>query len=114
MKENTLLKGAVIMAAKSANLYVRIEPEVKEQAESILSALGIPASNAINMFYKQIILQRGLPFEVKIPSARPVDMSALSEEEINAELEKGYADMKTGRTKSASKVFADIRKDYNL
>lgn len=102
------------MAAKSANLYARIEPEVKEQAERILSALGIPASNAINMFYKQIILQRGLPFEVKIPSARPVDMSALAEEEMNAELEKGYADMKVGRTKPAEKVFADIRKDYDL
>lgn len=72
------------------SLYARIEPEVKEQVESILSALGIPASNAINMFYKQIILQRGLPFEVKIPSARPIDMSALSEEQMNAELEKGY------------------------
>jgi len=102
------------MAAKSANLYVRIEPEVKEQAESILSALGIPASNAINMFYKQIILQRGLPFEVKILSAKPIDMSALSEEQMNAELEKGYADMKAGRTKPASKAFSDIRKDYNL
>ena len=76
------------MAAKSANLYARIEPEVKEQAEGILSALGIPASNAINMFYKQIILQRGLPFEVKMPSARPIDMNALSEEQMNAELEK--------------------------
>ena len=53
--------------AKSANLYARIEPEVKEQAEAILSALGIPASNAIPMFYKQVILQRGLPFEVKPP-----------------------------------------------
>lgn len=102
------------MAAKSANLYARIEPEVKEQAEGILSALGIPASNAINMFYKQIILHRGLPFEVKIPSARPLDMSILSEEQINEELEKGYVDMKTGRTKSASKIFEDIRKDYNL
>ena len=102
------------MAAKSANLYARIEPDVKEQAEGILSALGIPASNAINMFYKQIILQRGLPFEVKIPSARPTDMGVLSEEQMNAELEKGYADMKAGRTKSASKVFADIRKDYSL
>jgi len=102
------------MAAKSANLYARIEPEVKEQAESILSALGIPASNAINMFYKQIILQRGLPFEVKIPPARPIDMSALSGEQMNAELEKGYADMKAGCTKPASKVFSDIRKDYNL
>ncbi len=102
------------MATKSANLYVRMEPEVKEQAEGILSELGIPASNAINMFYKQIILQRGLPFEVKMPSARPVDMSALSEAELNAELEKGYADIKAGRTRDANAVFADIRKDYNL
>ncbi len=102
------------MAAKSANLYARIEPDVKEQAEGILSALGIPASNAINMFYKQIILQRGLPFEVKIPSARPLDMSTLSEAEMNAELEKGYADMKAGRTKPAKAVFESIRKDYNL
>ena len=44
------------MAKKSANLYARIEPDVKEKAESILAALGIPASNAINIFYKQIIL----------------------------------------------------------
>lgn len=73
------------MAAKSANLYVGIEPEIKEQAEGILSALGIPASNAINMFYKQIILQRGLPFEVKIPSSRLIDMNSLSEKQMNAE-----------------------------
>ena len=102
------------MATKSENLYARIEPEVKEQAESILSALGIPASNAINMFYKQIILQRGLPFDVKIPSSRPVDMSSLSETELSAELEKGYADIKAGRTREANVVFADIHKDYNL
>ena len=37
--------------AKSANLYARIEPDVKEQAEGILEALGISASNAITMFY---------------------------------------------------------------
>jgi addiction module RelB/DinJ family antitoxin len=114
MYKDTLLKGVIVVATKTANLYARIEPDVKEQAESILSTLGISASNAINMFYKQIILQRGLPFEVKIPSAGPVDMSTLSEEEINAELEKGYADMKAGHTKPACKAFADIRKDYNL
>ncbi len=89
------------MATKSANLYARIEPDVKEQAENILSALGIPASNAINMFYKQIILNRGLPFEVKLPTAKPVNVEKLTEAEINAELEKGYADMVAGRTKPA-------------
>ena len=102
------------MAVKSANLYARIEPDVKEQAESILSALGIPASNAINMFYKQIILNKGLPFEVKIPTVRPAGVSKLSEAELNAELEKGYADMNAGRTKPARQAFADIRKDYGI
>lgn len=102
------------MAQKSANLYARIEPDVKEQAESILSALGLPASNAINMFYKQIILHRGIPFDVVIPSDQPLDLSKLTSAELSQELEKGYADMKAGKTKSAKTVFTNIRKDYDL
>ena len=102
------------MATKSANLYARIEPDVKEKAESILSTLGIPASSAINMFYKQIILQRGLPFEVKIPYDRPVDISTLSDAEFDEELEKGYADMQAGRTKNAKKAFTDIHISYSI
>ena len=100
--------------AKSANLYARIEPDLKEQAESILAALGIPASNAITMFYKQIVLQKGLPFDVKLPAPRPVDISTLSEEELNAELEKGFADIEAGRTKEAKSVFDDLRRDYGV
>ena len=102
------------MATKSANLYARIEPNVKEEAEIILSTLGIPTSSAINMFYKQIILHKGLPFELKIPHSMPVDINTLSETEFNDELEKGYADMQAGRTKRVDKVFADIRKEYGL
>jgi len=98
------------MATKTANLYAGIEPDVKEQAESILSTLGIPVSNAINMFYKQIILNRGLPFEVKIPGTKPVDITELSEAELNKELEKGYADMIAGKAKPAKQVFADMRR----
>ncbi len=100
--------------AKSANLYARIEPEVKEQAENILSALGIPVSNAINMFYKQIILQRGIPFELKIPETYMLDMDKLTEEQLDVELEKGYSDMKQGRTKPAEEVFAAIRKEFEV
>ena len=59
------------MATKSADLYARIETDVKEQAE-------------------------------------------LTEAELNAELEKGYADMAAGRTKPVKQVFTDIRKDYGL
>ena len=86
--------------AKSANLYARIEPEIKEQAEKILSTLGIPASNAINMFYKQIILQRGLPFEVKIPDRTPTDISMLGTDELHTELECGYESWSNQRRKN--------------
>ena len=102
------------MATKTANLYARIEPDVKEQAESILSTLGIPVSSAINMFYKQIILNRGLPFDVKIPRTKPVNITELSETELNVELEKGYADMIVGKTKPAKQAFADMRRDYRI
>ena len=63
---------------------------------------------------KQIILNRGLPFEVKISTARPVDISRMNAETLDMELEKGYADMQAGRAKSAAQVFADIRRDYNV
>ena len=100
------------MATKTANLYARIEPELKEQAESILNSLGIPTSNAITMFYKQIVLQRGLPFDVKLPAQQPVDATVLNEQQMNAELEKGYKDMIADKAKAAEEVFSDIRKGY--
>lgn len=100
--------------AKTSNLYARIEPDVKEQAETILTALGIPVSNAINMFYKQIILQRGIPFEMKLPANRVLDMEKLTSEQLDAELEKGFADITAGCTKPAQAVFDEIRKDYGV
>lgn len=102
------------MATKTANLYARIEPDLKEQAESILSALGVPASNAITMFYKQIVLHRGLPFDVTLPSGDVLEYESLSRTEKDAELEKGYQDMLNGKVKPASEVFSAIKKEYDL
>ena len=102
------------MAQKTATLYARIEPDVKERAESILSELGIPASNAINMFYKQVIMHRGLPFSVRLPDRRSLDASAMSHEEFSAALEVGYEDVLAGRTRPAANVFADLAEEYGI
>ncbi len=96
--------------AKTANLYARIEPNIKEQAENILSALGIPVSNAINMFYKQIILQNGIPFELKLPQ-NTKDISIMTKDELNAELEKGYNNILEGKIQPFEEAIADIRKE---
>ncbi len=95
--------------AKSSNLYVRIEPELKEQAEAILSALGIPVSTAITMFYKQIVLQRGIPFKAKLPEP-PLDISPMTKEQLDAMLENGYAEAMAGHTIPLEQAFEDIRK----
>ena len=100
--------------AKTANLYARIEPDVKEEAEQILSSLGISVSNAINMFYKQIILQKGIPFELKLPINHPLNVQAMTTEQLNTELEKGYTDMLEGKTENIKVVFDNIRRDYEL
>ena len=75
------------------------------RAEGILNALGMTASSAISMFYKQIILHNGLPFDVVLP---PHNVGAMSAEQLDAELAAGWADVQAGRVRPASDVFADI------
>jgi DNA-damage-inducible protein J len=54
------------MATKSAMIRARIEPKAKDQAEEILKNLGLNPTEAISMFYYQIILKRGIPFSVSL------------------------------------------------
>ena len=59
------------MSAKTANVTARIQPEIKEQAEAILSQLGIPVSVFIDMAYRQVILRDGIPFPLDLPPGSP-------------------------------------------
>ena len=87
--------------SKTTSIFARVEPEIKEQAEIVLNKLGIPMSNAINIFLRQVVLQNGLPFEVKIMSGKPLALGDLTTEEFNSEIEKGLSDLKAGRVVSA-------------
>ena len=54
--------------SKTGTIRARIEPELKHNAETVLTALGLSVTEALTLFYKQITLQQGLPFDVKIPN----------------------------------------------
>ncbi len=58
---------------------IRIEETTKKQAVELLEGLGLNLSEAVNMFLKQVILQRGLPFEVKYPEYKPEVLEAMEE-----------------------------------
>ena len=54
--------------AKSAMIRARTEKGLKQDVERILHALGMSCSEAINLFFHQVKLQRGMPFDVKMPN----------------------------------------------
>ena len=95
--------------ARTSNVFARVEPEVKEQAEQILNQLGIPMSNAIGMFLRQVALHKGIPFELKIPYAEPVAYESLKKEQFDAEMQKGLDSIKAGKVHSAEEVDCSAR-----
>ena len=84
--------------SKTSSIYVRVEPEIKQEAEVVLSKLGIPMSNAVSMFLKQVVMRQGLPFQVEIPKSKPIYYEDLTEEEFNLEMMKAQDDFDNGRT----------------
>ena len=94
--------------ARTANVFARVEPELKEQAESVLDQLGIPMSNAVGMFLRQIVLQKGIPFEMKLPRTAPLTYGSLTKEQFDKEIEKGMSDVKAGRVYSSDAIEAEM------
>lgn len=71
---------------KSATINTRIDEKTKTQAQSTLRILNIPMSEAISMFFKQIVLHKGIPFEIKIPN--DVTVETFEKTDAGKELQK--------------------------
>ena len=96
---------------KTANLYARIEPNLKTEAEGIL---GNPVSNAINIFYRQIVIHRGLPFEVKLAPSPLINCATLTDAELDAEIQRGLDDVTAGRTRPFHDVADELKAEFGL
>lgn len=98
------------MATKSANVLARVEPEVKEQAESIMSQLGLPASVVINALYKQIIMTKSIPFSLSLPK-EPTTLDLMTSDEFNIIMEKGLTQAKNDISYPVADVFDNLRQE---
>ena len=65
--------------AKTANLHVRIDPEIKSSVEELYSTFGITISDAINMFFRKSLLMGGLPFDLRQPRYNAETEAAIQE-----------------------------------
>lgn len=100
--------------ANSSSLYVRMDSGLKEGAENILKQLGITSSGAVQMFYQQIILHKGIPFDVKLPETRPVAIGGMSQQELDTELKRGMDSLEHGQRFSAEDVDRELAEEFGI
>lgn len=62
-----------LFMAKTTQMQIRLEPELKEESERILAQLGLKPTEYIRMALRQLVYQKGLPFEVRVPNAETVE-----------------------------------------
>jgi DNA-damage-inducible protein J len=100
--------------SKTSSVCTRVEPELKEQAEKVLSQLGIPMANAIDLYLHQIVLHKGIPFDVKLPQSKLPDYSTLSQTQFDIEIGKGFASMEIGKVSPSKLVREKMQRQYSL
>lgn len=91
-----------------ATVSARIDDVLKTTAESYLAQNGISRTAAIEMFYRQIIMHRGLPFAATLPSTWVPSLDTMTEEDFDRIMSAGIAQAQAGESYDAEEVFNDI------
>ncbi|MCL2481193.1 MAG: type II toxin-antitoxin system RelB/DinJ family antitoxin [Spirochaetaceae bacterium] len=93
--------------AKTANFNMRIDPQTKLGAEKLFSSFGITISDAVNIFLRQSLMVRGLPFEMKQPRYNIETEAAMQEARDIISRKK-----KTKKYSCADELFAELDAEY--
>lgn len=91
-------------------ILARVEPELKEKAEEIMSKLGISASVVINMLYKQIVMTKSIPFTLSLP-ADPTARDEMDADTFNAIMQNGLDEAKEDYSRPVFEVFVDLKRE---
>lgn len=75
---------------KTDTLHIRVEPSVKQKAEKTLNDLGLSITEAVNVFLNQVILNDGIPFEIRKPKLNKETMPAIEDTKKGKNLSKTF------------------------
>lgn len=97
---------------KTSTLNLRVDPEVKQSAESVLSQLGLSMSTAVDMFLRQVALTGGIPFRVALPEApRSVDAGVMTDVQLRDALVRGLREARAGAGADAPAALAQMQSE---
>ena len=101
--------------AKTANINVRVDRDIKEKSEGILSEMGMSMSTAINSFLRQIIAERSLPYRPSAKRAKVTTMDDFaSREEFIDYLNEGIAEVKAGNVTPKDEVMRELEEEFGV
>ena len=89
---------------KTASVNIRIQENIKEQAEKILSQLGLSRAVAIDLFYRQIIMNNGIPFSLTVPQKQLPIRETMTEEEFHTMMNTGMQQVKNNESQYMENV----------
>lgn len=102
------------MSVETVPLYARIDKNLKDETEDILSKLGISMNNAIQMYFSQIVMTKGIPFNLSLKSNSLRCIDDMSEEEIGHLLDESLDSLKNDRLYSAKEVEEELTRKLGL
>lgn len=101
--------------ARTANVFTRVEPDIKAQAETVLDQLGISMATAMEIYLRQIALQRKIPFEMKLPEiSKPIAYGSLTDNEFDALMNQAVKSYANGLCTSIADFKTEISKELRL
>ncbi|WP_294160628.1 type II toxin-antitoxin system RelB/DinJ family antitoxin [uncultured Selenomonas sp.] len=100
----------------TTSMTIRMDPEIKKEAQELFRSLGLDMTTAINLFLRQSLMHRGLPFAVRQPRPRHhiTAIGGMTRAELDAELQKGVDSMKAGKVYTADEVDAELRREFGI
>lgn len=107
----------------TTNISIRMDSDLKAQADALFSELGMNLSTAFNIFVRQSLRDGGIPFEIKMEQPNKETMAAMLEAERIAkdpnvkgytDLDELFADLKNEKTKYIVKTTSQFKRDYKL
>lgn len=100
--------------AKTTAVYARIDTGLKENAENILSQLGITPSSAIQMLYSQIVLTKSFPIDLHLACEKPAAIGSMELSRLDEELNKGLESMKNGKAYTPDEVDEILNREFGI
>jgi DNA-damage-inducible protein J len=88
-----MLEKEAMAMAKTTNINIRTEPEIKQRVENLFSQFGITVSDAVNIFFHQSLMQGGLPFQMQVPEYNAETLAAIDDVNHNRNMSPAFDSM---------------------